>query len=397
MDSTAIAPESGASGDSSVVEYRETHEIPRPGGNVPSDNEAPETVEDSIRKAIEETQAKPDPEEKADKGAKPESEEDEGKPKGEEKGDKPEKKTEDQKEDKAKSDGDESEDGKDDRAKRIKEPVPKKFLPESQKNWANTPKAVRADITRLMGEMEGEVAKHKESAEKYENLREYEELLSKNKLTIKDYLDRGRAIEDNLARNPIAAIDQLLREAGPRKPNGQPLSLSELAGFINQNPNAIAQAQQNMPRQQTAPQQPSSEIAALQGQIAEMRSALQYQSMAPVIERFSSTHPDYETLAPKMTEIIASGAIKRLYGPNLGIEQTLQEAYRMVGGNMPTPPPASPAPATPSAPPAPAADPDGGKSISGSPTGGRSARASPEFNTNEDAILHSIKSLGYSL
>ncbi|WP_340109423.1 hypothetical protein [Pikeienuella sp. HZG-20] len=83
---------------------------------------------------------------------------------------------------------------------------------------------------------------------------------------------------------------------------------------------------------------------------------------------------------------LQSGVIEQIYGSNLSPEQRLSEAYRMTGGRPPSQS-ASEADPEPVAPPMPRpVDPDGGKSISGAPTSGKTVGGKRQFTTARDAI-----------
>lgn len=99
---------------------------------------------------------------------------------------------------------------------------PARFLPEARAKWANTPDVVKAELHRVTREHEAEIAKGREASERYEPLRQYDDLARSNGRNLHESLQKVVAVEDAIARNPVTALDMILREIGPRK---QDLSL----------------------------------------------------------------------------------------------------------------------------------------------------------------------------
>lgn len=261
---------------------------------------------------------------------------------------------------------------------------PARFLPEAREKWANVPREVKAEFHRVSQEYEGELTRYKEAGERYESLRRYDELARANGGDLSKSLEKISNLEQTLARSPLAGLEMILREAGPRKPDGSHLSLMEVAQFVvQQNPQALHQMI-NSAQPQQAPQKPANdEVAALRAELYQMRAE---QTIVPVINQFIQAHPDAEALSPQIGKILETGVIKQIYGPGLSMEQELAEAYRMAGGRLspshPAPLDTSPNPGTPPTRPV---NPDAGqKSVRGAPADGAdTATAEPETDIDE--------------
>lgn len=266
---------------------------------------------------------------------------------------------------------------------------PARFLPESRQKWANVPNEVKAEFHRVSQEYEAETAKYKQSHERYETVREFDEIAQKNGRELRQSLEKVVQVEQALARNPIAGLESVLREVGPRKADGSPFTLMEIAQHIVQNPQTYHQAmQQPMPQaqQQQAPDPVKQEVESLRQEIQMMKAE---QTIVPVITNFANTHPDYHALEDQIVKILGSGVIDQIYGSGLSAEQKLSEAYRMAGGSMPSSrsepvaqAQAHSAPVTASRP----VDPDGQKSIKGAPTAGQTGEPARRFKTNREAL-----------
>lgn len=259
---------------------------------------------------------------------------------------------------------------------------PARLLPEERAKWANVPNEVKAGLHRLTQEMEQENAGFKQSHERYTTLKPYDDLARTNGRDLRESLEKITHVERAIAQNPIAGLDMVLREIGPRKQDGTPLTLMEVARHIVQNPQAYQQASAPMPQVQ----QETHQVKALADKLASLETQLATASIQPMLDAFATSHPDYAQLEPQIAAILQSRVIENLYGDGLSAEQKLAEAYRMAGGRGPSsrsePEPVqqhSEARDKPSS--------DAGmKSIRGAPTNGEDI-AVEDAETDIDAIL----------
>lgn len=249
---------------------------------------------------------------------------------------------------------------------------PARFLPEARTKWANVPNEVKAEFHRVSEEYEGELSKAKQTSERYEPIRQFDEIAKQNGRELKDSLAKVVEIEQSIARNPVAGLDAVLREIGPRKADGSAVSLYEVAQSIaRMTPQQYAQMVggqqgQSQPRQQQA----DPEVAALKSELSEIKSSLAHQRAAPIIETFAASHTDYHALEEQIAAVLKSGVIDQIYGTGLSPAQKLEQAYRMAGGQSPSRSAPEPALVHSAAAADRPVDPDGAKSIRGAPTGG---------------------------
>lgn len=248
---------------------------------------------------------------------------------------------------------------------------PARFLPEAREKWANVPREVKAEFHRVAQEYETEITRHREASERYEPLKRYDDIARSNGRELNQSLERIVHIEETLARSPVAGLEMILREAGPRKADGSPISLREVAEFVmQQDPQAYQQMTQAAQTPRPAQADPrDAQLHALQTEVQMMRAE---QTLVPVVQSFMQQHPDAEVMTPQITAILKSGVIEEMYGTGLSLEQRLAEAYRMAGGRAL---PSDPAPGNPQANSDPAAarlvNPDAGKkSVRGAPSDG---------------------------
>lgn len=301
------------------------------GGGAPKPDPAPEpkslrdTIEDVVKGKPEEP-AKEEPikddakEEKPDddqKGGEQEKDAKEEKPVKDEK--KPETEVKDDPEDNdAKESSDKNNPAHD---------APKKFLPDAKEKWMNVPNVVKRDIHNLMREHETQIQTSREATERYEVIRDFDELARQNGRDLRESLIRVNEIENELASNPIAGLNRILMEAGPRKPDGQPISLFEVAQFIVQQGQQGYQSMVSQPQQQQQ-QQPQSnpEVEQLRQQIMQMQ---EQQVATSIIEPFRAENPRYDELKEDIAFFLKSGKIPAGYSPTERLEAAYDMAVRI--------------------------------------------------------------------
>lgn len=280
------------------------------------------------------------------------------------------------------------EDNRQSEGRKYAEP-PARFLPEARTKWANVPNEVKAEFHRVSQEFETEIEQSKAARERYEPIRQFDEMARQNGRELKDSLAKVVQIEQHIARDPIGALDTILREIGPRKADGSPVSLYEVAQVVvQQGPQAA--------RQRVAPanqaQQMPPQVQELATKVQELEAQLKTAPIVPVIERFAAQHEDYQTLEPQIAAILKSGVIDQIYGTGLSPEQKLAEAYRMAGGSSPSR--SAPEPVQQHSEPKNEPSEDAGlKSIRGAPTGGADP-AKKRFKSNRDAATAALAELG---
>jgi hypothetical protein len=185
---------------------------------------------------------------------------------------------------------------------------PKSFLPDAKETWRNTPRAVQRDVENAFREHETQLAQAKEASERYEALRPFDEAARQT----------GRAG----AHESLAGLNQILMQAGPRKGDGQPISLFELAqAIVNSGQDGY---QRMLSQQPQTPQQQRDDprISQLEQRIAQMQ---EQQLAASVIEPFKAANPRYAELEDDIAFFLESGKIPNSLSPS----DRLAAAYDM--------------------------------------------------------------------
>lgn len=189
---------------------------------------------------------------------------------------------------------------------------PKSFLPDAKELWKNVPRSVRRDIETMTRSHEEATAKFKDVADRYETVRDFDELARSNGRELRDSLTKMHHVENMIQRNPIAGLNAILMEVGPRKPDGQPVSLFEVAQHIVQQGQ---QGYQQMVQQAPQPQQRPTEDPRV-GQLQQQLQQMQEQTLAmQVIQPFKAEHPRYDELQDDIAFFLQSGKIPQSLSP----------------------------------------------------------------------------------
>lgn len=229
---------------------------------------------------------------------------------------------------KASDDGDEAKPAKraDDDRGLIK--PPSRLLPDAAEKWANTPRAVQRDIDAMVKSYETEIETAKKATERYEAIKPFDELAQQSGRDLRESLMKINHFENMMRQNPIAALDAILKEIGPRKQDGGALSVIEIAHWVANNQQQASQAV-NTGHQQAAKMQQQAEQQAVAQELAQLRAEKQaHEIEKSVIEPFRQSHPRFDELRHEIASELL--AIKAQYGNgfyNLSYEDKLDLAY----------------------------------------------------------------------
>lgn len=243
--------------------------------------------------------------------------------------------------------------------------APARFNDQGKADWANAPESVQAEVHRTIKNLEDGYAKHKESAERWEQVRQFDDMARQNgRQGIHDSLREIVDFEQAILRNPIEGFEKVAKHFN--------LNLQAIAAHImGQNPDQHVQAihRENQELKQ--------HIALMQ-RMNEMPNVLVEFKNQEGRERFDELQEDIMFF---LKNIVKEG------NPS----ERLAAAYEMAARFRPAN--ASSAPAAPQASPAaeasPAprpANPAGQKSISGAPSSGIPSGGKKRVLSNSEAL-----------
>ncbi|MGU3399153.1 hypothetical protein ACLBWS_05330 [Brucellaceae bacterium D45D] len=264
--------------------------------------------------------------------------------------------------------------------------APQRFHDVAKQEWGNTPESVRAEVHRSISELESGLNKYRQSHDKYEAIREYDDMATQYGTTVKDALANYTGIERLLHQDPFAALEQIVANVAAHKrwtnQDGSPVTFRDLAAqYVNMPADRVASRQDSVIRQM------SEQIAMLTDRSAAFEQSMQQNRLREtqsIIQDFAKDHPRVEELADDMAFLIESKRVA-----------TLHEAYELADRMNPSSMPLTQATETPAAQtrtePSPA-NPAGQKSIAGAPTAGSDPRtAGKPSNSPREALQKALR------
>lgn len=228
--------------------------------------------------------------------------------------------------------------------------APARFSADAKAAWEAAPDSIKAETHRALTELEEGHKKYKENAERYEKVREFDELARKNgREGVHESLKQVVELEKAFERSPIEGFQKVADHFG--------ISLRAVATHIlGQDPNSTATQQDQTIRALQA------KLEKLEGSLGTVTKTFEQQKTNEVlaqVDAFAKEHPRFDELYEDIAFFLTSGRTS-----------DLAEAYTLAERLNPAPAssastPAEPVPASPAQ-----LNPAGSKSISGAPSTG---------------------------
>lgn len=245
--------------------------------------------------------------------------------------------------------------------------APSRFSADAKTAWETAPDPVKAEVHRAIRELEQGHQKYKADAERYEMVREYDELARQNgREGVHESLKQVVELEKAFERSPIEGFQKVADHFG--------ISLRAVAQHImGQKPEQVEAQRESTISSLKA------ELAQLKQQLTGVTTTIQKQretEVAGKVQAFAKDHPRFDELASDIEFFLKSGRTR-----------DLSEAYELAERLNPAPVSASPQPVNP-APVQPAPlNPAGQKSISGAPSvGSNPTNRKPPATSSREAL-----------
>lgn len=175
--------------------------------------------------------------------------------------------------------------------------APARFDAAAKAEWANAPESVKGAVHRTVRELEQGIEEHRQ---RWEPLRQYDELAKQNGTELSPALERYVAMDKLLSHDLAQGLDSVIRD----KTGGQ-MGLREfVAQLTGQQPDQ-AQSQSDRTTHELRQQ-----ISRLEQQLQGVTGHIQQQTAAGIEQKvgsFSADKPDFEALSGKIVEHIGKG------------------------------------------------------------------------------------------
>lgn len=202
---------------------------------------------------------------------------------------------------------------------------PHRFDDDAKREWEAVPESVRGNITRMQRELEGGIQKYRQSAEEFENIREYADLARQSNTTVKQALDNYVGMERLLRQNPMQGLEAVVSNLGLKDGQGQPLTFRALAMAVaGQKPEAV-QAQHdatiNQLRQQV--QQLTQQLGGVTQHFQRQETESRQTAAEHEWTSFMQANPRASALEGDIADILRSVS----FGDNVNVRDRLDMAY----------------------------------------------------------------------
>ncbi len=275
------------------------------------------------------------------------------------------------------------------------EDAPARFTETAKAKWASADPELRGEVRRMEKELTEGYQKHREKAEKWDSIGEFDEMATKSGTTVKEALSRYVNLENKIRGDLLGGLDEVISNATQGK-----ASLRDVAAHImGQTPDQQASQADATIREL------KQHNASLEERLSRIEGGFKQQqehSTLTEINRFASEHPRFDELSADiaffMSETPIFDAQRNIIGMNPPRAKDLPEAYQLAERLNPAPAKAAEEPLAASSAAAidPPVHPDKGqKSINGAPSAGlTSPRGKRASQSIDEALNRAFSSVG---
>lgn len=262
--------------------------------------------------------------------------------------------------------------------------APERFSNDAKAVWDTAPEPVRAEVDRMHREMTAGIEKHRVGAEKYDRVKEFDELATKSGTDLHTALGRYVRIDQMLQQNFVKGLEEICSNKG--------LSLRDVAAHImGQTPDqAQSQSDATIRELRTTVQRLEQQV----GGVVDHTRRQAESSLEQQITSWADGWDHFEVFAPHIAAELQAGAADL----DAAYEAVLQKHPGLASlGKKPPAKPAQdviPAASSAAAPDLTAQTDKGSKSIKGAPSPGSEPAARPRSNSIREALKRAAARAG---
>jgi hypothetical protein len=184
---------------------------------------------------------------------------------------------------------------------------PGRFSEQAKQEWHSSPESVRGAVYQMAREFQGAYEKYKGDHGVMEELRPYQDLVTKQNTSIRKALDNYYGIEQKIRQDWVGGIDivvqNVARANGWKRPDGGPITVADFAHHVL----SMTPEQHQMSRQQNSQTSAEMRIGQLHQQVEEqnqiLRQMVYQQKFAGTraeVDKFAEQHPRFDELADQI-------------------------------------------------------------------------------------------------
>jgi hypothetical protein len=184
---------------------------------------------------------------------------------------------------------------------------PGRFSEQAKQEWHSSPESVRGAVYQMAREFQGAYEKYKGDHTVMEELRPYQDLVTKQNTSIRKALDNYYGIEQKIRQDWVGGIDivvqNVARANGWKRPDGGPITVQDFAAHVL----SMSPEQHRMSRQENSQTSAEMRIGQLHQQVEEqnqiLRQMVYQQKFAGTraeVDKFAEQHPRFDELADQI-------------------------------------------------------------------------------------------------
>ena len=176
---------------------------------------------------------------------------------------------------------------------------PQRMAEHAKAEWHAAPESVRGEIHRMHQEFSRAYNNFKGDHETMNSIRQYHELAASHGTTLDRALSNYVGMEHKLRGDPIGGLDMIVNNLNLRTPEGERITLRDIAYHIlSQTPDQHKALQTQNQTTAISHQlgQLSQQNEALANEVRRMQYAQQFTYTRSEVDRFAETHPRFDEL-----------------------------------------------------------------------------------------------------
>jgi len=200
-------------------------------------------------------------------------------------------------------------------APRLPEHAPYRDPPQrmdegAKAEWAATPEPVRASVHRMHQEFSQAYQGYRADHDTMNSIRMFHDLATKHGTTLQKALTNYVSMETKLRTDPIGGLDVIVDNLNLRTPDGQKLTLRDIAHHVLSQPPEQLQMMQTRNAQGAQNQQIGAlhqELASVKNTLHQMNTAQQFGYTRSAVEQYANERPRFDELGDLIENEIKLG------------------------------------------------------------------------------------------
>jgi len=190
-----------------------------------------------------------------------------------------------------------------------REPPPR-FSERGKQEWATAPESVRGEVYRMAKEFEGAYRQYRGDHEEMNTIRHFHQMAGEHGTTLARALNNYVSMEQKLRQDLVGGLDVIVNNLNLRTPEGQKLTLRDVAYHIlSQNPEQHRLVQQGNAQQAQTHQigQLHQIVQSLAQNVQQMQTEKVFGQTRSAVDQFADTHPRFDELGSAIEQEVNLG------------------------------------------------------------------------------------------